>query len=210
MSPEIALETRSKILDHARRLFALYGYNGTSVREIAKRSEVNLSAISYHFNGKANLYFQVMTESYDEAYQIVEEVSKETDDLEQMSLQVFNCFLKRKESLRLTIKLMLTDVQIDIDDPSATSFFQRFKGPPGGEFFATRAEQQINRRLSNEDRLWVSKTVFGLISHWATVCASNNYPQLVKEEPLLSEDQFRHDLRRLIGAVLNELKSKKI
>lgn len=48
--------TKEAILDTALELFALQGYDATSTRQIAQKSNANLSAISYHFGSKEGLY----------------------------------------------------------------------------------------------------------------------------------------------------------
>lgn len=48
--------TREKLIQAAKHLFAVCGYDGTSVKEIAKAARVNISLISYHFQGKEGLY----------------------------------------------------------------------------------------------------------------------------------------------------------
>lgn len=44
------------MLSASTKLFANHGYAGTSVKEIAEQAGVNVSLISYHFNGKEGLY----------------------------------------------------------------------------------------------------------------------------------------------------------
>jgi len=53
-------DTRSALISTARQLFAEYGYDGTSVRAITARAEVNLGAITYHFGSKRSLYEAVI------------------------------------------------------------------------------------------------------------------------------------------------------
>jgi TetR/AcrR family transcriptional regulator, regulator of cefoperazone and chloramphenicol sensitivity len=53
--------TRERILDAALDLFGERGPSGTTVRDIAKRANVNVAAISYHFGGKDELYRAVAT-----------------------------------------------------------------------------------------------------------------------------------------------------
>ncbi len=48
--------TRERILEGALDLFGERGLTGTTVRDIAARSKVNVAAISYHFGGKEELY----------------------------------------------------------------------------------------------------------------------------------------------------------
>ncbi len=54
-------ETRLKILAASLDLFASKGQEGTSVREIAQKADVNPALISYHFGGKENLYFECLS-----------------------------------------------------------------------------------------------------------------------------------------------------
>ncbi|GGZ18347.1 TetR family transcriptional regulator [Echinicola pacifica] len=48
-------EKKIKIMEVAEKLFAEHGFSGTSVREIAKRADVNVAMISYYFDSKDKL-----------------------------------------------------------------------------------------------------------------------------------------------------------
>ena len=48
-------EKQIQIIEEAEILFAENGFNGTSVREIAKNADVNLAMISYYFGSKDKL-----------------------------------------------------------------------------------------------------------------------------------------------------------
>lgn len=50
---------RTKLIQEAGRLFADLGFEGVSTREIAKAAHVNISLISYYFEGKEGLYMAV-------------------------------------------------------------------------------------------------------------------------------------------------------
>lgn len=54
------LETRDKLLESAKKLFAQKGYDGVSVKEICDGARVNISSVSYHFEGKEGLYQHVL------------------------------------------------------------------------------------------------------------------------------------------------------
>lgn len=53
-------ESRARILEAAGRLFADRGFDGVSVREMAREAKVNAAAINYHFGGKEALYHGVL------------------------------------------------------------------------------------------------------------------------------------------------------
>ncbi|NDV25525.1 CerR family C-terminal domain-containing protein [Desulfovibrio sp. JC010] len=55
-------ETREKLVDVGLQLFAMNGFNGVSMRNLASEAEVNLATVGYHFGGKQGLYEAVIRE----------------------------------------------------------------------------------------------------------------------------------------------------
>ena len=51
----MAQSTRQDILACARRLFDRHGYNGVSMRDIAKELDISVGNLTYHFKKKENL-----------------------------------------------------------------------------------------------------------------------------------------------------------
>ena len=49
------VDTKSRILDTAEKLFGMNGFDATSLRDITTAAEVNLAAINYHFQSKDSL-----------------------------------------------------------------------------------------------------------------------------------------------------------
>lgn len=56
---------QDKILDEALALFAEKGYANTSIREITKRSNVNVASVNYYFRDKMKLYEAVIKREFD-------------------------------------------------------------------------------------------------------------------------------------------------
>ena len=56
------LDTREKIFLVARKLFAAYGFEETSIRDITNSAGVNVASVTYHFGGKKELYLEVIRE----------------------------------------------------------------------------------------------------------------------------------------------------
>ncbi|MDP4283408.1 MAG: TetR family transcriptional regulator [Bacteroidota bacterium] len=54
------MDKREIILDSAIKLFSTKGFEGTSVREIAKEAEVNVAMINYYFLSKEKLFESVV------------------------------------------------------------------------------------------------------------------------------------------------------
>ena len=56
----VADTTREAVLSSARRLFALRGYDGASIRAITRDARANLGAVTYHYGSKQALYAAVL------------------------------------------------------------------------------------------------------------------------------------------------------
>src|ERR1700689_2624058 len=52
---EVAVDTKTKILDAAEKLFGNKGFDATSLRDITAEAQVNLAAVNYHFQSKESL-----------------------------------------------------------------------------------------------------------------------------------------------------------
>ena len=59
-------DTRSALLKSAEALFLAHGFAGVSVRQITMACGANVASINYHFNGKTNLFREVLATRLDE------------------------------------------------------------------------------------------------------------------------------------------------
>jgi AcrR family transcriptional regulator len=67
-----AVETRARILEAARGLFADQGYAGTSMRDLAEALGMTKAALYYHFPGKAEILLALVEPVLDELDAIAE------------------------------------------------------------------------------------------------------------------------------------------
>ncbi len=63
------IETRERLLTHARDVFVRYGYQKTTVVQISKVAQTNVASIHYHFGSKEALYAAVWKQAFQEANQ---------------------------------------------------------------------------------------------------------------------------------------------
>jgi AcrR family transcriptional regulator len=57
-------QTRARLLEAARDVFAQEGFQGATVREICRRAEANVAAVSYHFGSKDGLLAEALNFSH--------------------------------------------------------------------------------------------------------------------------------------------------
>jgi len=70
-------DTRGEIVEAAKRVFAAKGYDGTSLRAVAREAGVDPALVHHYFDGKASLFVAAMALPFDprnvkEAAQLVE------------------------------------------------------------------------------------------------------------------------------------------
>src|SRR5690606_1212890 len=95
-------DTKDRILCAARKLFALKGFEGASVREIAKEGGVNIAALNYHFQGKLNLFHEVLDRVFDETSYNIRQHRLENphESVEDLAVWIFGNFLEGSDMLR--------------------------------------------------------------------------------------------------------------
>ncbi|KMJ57054.1 transcriptional regulator [Bacillus sp. LL01] len=88
--------TKQRIIDAAIILFNTKGYDGTSIRELAKKAKVNIGHISYYFKNKSGLQEHLLSSFFDQYVSILENVYKKMP-----SISARECLL---ESVEKTMK----------------------------------------------------------------------------------------------------------
>jgi AcrR family transcriptional regulator len=203
-------DTKQKIMEVAFELFGRYGFEGTSIRQIALESEVNIAAVNYHFGSKENLFWDIMVETHKQLDEEIAEYFKSSSTLTELSIKTFKYFLNESLSLKNTIKLMLTESVSYIEDPAKIEIFVNPMGPPGGQFFAEAIQREIPYTLSREGLLWGVKSVFGSLFHWAFMCCTNQCgDNSLDKDPLFATDQIEKDVVMMIEASMLYLKNNK-
>ncbi len=73
-----AKDPKQRILEKATSLFAQKGYAAVGVREIAKSADVNISMISYYFDGKAGVLKTILEEYFERYFDVLSIVDDES------------------------------------------------------------------------------------------------------------------------------------
>jgi AcrR family transcriptional regulator len=60
-------DTRGEIIEAAKRVFAAKGYDGASLRAVAREAEVDPALVHHYFDGKASLFVAAMSLPFDPA-----------------------------------------------------------------------------------------------------------------------------------------------
>jgi AcrR family transcriptional regulator len=73
-------ETRKIVLDAARELFNVHGYDGTSIHDIVARSGVSVGSIYHQFGGKSEVFRALVETSWERHTHVSDEARRQAID----------------------------------------------------------------------------------------------------------------------------------
>lgn len=83
------LDAFERIVNASAELFSIYSFHSVSVREIAKKANVNISMISYYFGGKAGILIEIINRFFDLHFGVIKASIIDTDTEEQTIKRLF-------------------------------------------------------------------------------------------------------------------------
>lgn len=113
MDEKVIRKAPKKILEKAEELFSVKGYNGTSIRAIAKNAEVNPALVNYHFNSKEGLYrtiFELRFSAYEKEISKIYNIEGAWGKLEFL-LEIFGDFIDSNQNFHLLLSREITLLQ---------------------------------------------------------------------------------------------------
>lgn len=196
-------DTKNKIMEVARVLFADQGFEGTSVREIAKAAEVNIASVNYHFTNKENLFAEILKLSYLECSKEIRDFyERENPKLEDILVHIFRYFTFKSHDLITFFKMMMSTQHSHINMCQAKPEEERF-GPPGGTVIVEAIQKEVGSKISEADEHWAVKCLFSHVIH-NSIMAKCWFKH--NSVPFSSEADIESNIRRLCRVVLSDLK----
>jgi AcrR family transcriptional regulator len=156
------LDTKSRILDAAEKLFGLKGFEATSLRDITAEAQVNLAAVNYHFQSKESLIDAVIVRRIEPVNQRRIEMldaAGPNPSLEQiLAAFIAPAFEKRMESVGALMGRILSD-----PDQFIAKVFKSHLRPMLDRFSA-----ELGRALpeiTESERVWRLMFMAGVLTH---------------------------------------------
>ncbi len=85
---------KEKILSTARRLFLKYGYNGISIRSIAREAKLTTGAVYFHFKNKMDIYRTICAEAIDILYNDFRDGVEKRKQAGQKLISTFDSYIR--------------------------------------------------------------------------------------------------------------------
>jgi AcrR family transcriptional regulator len=195
-------DTKLRIIDVATMLFADRGFDGASVREIAKVADVNLAAINYHFSNKQNLYHAVLRNGLLRLNLEIKDLANEKNrTTSEFAIALYRMMIGNGPRLINNFKVLLNDYPFPQD-----LVIKDQAGPPGSEQLLRTLEVELGKQLTSEDGQWAVRVLFTFVSHTALM-ASTHYGQQKCGE-IFNQKLVEESIKRLVSVLLEDLKNR--
>jgi len=192
------LTTKDKIIEVAHKLFADKGFNGASIREIAKEASVNIAAINYHFGNKESLYSATISNCMFKMRSDLENIYHPGLTTAELSILYYEHLISNKNDLVTSFKLFL-----DIDNESL-SIGEEDKtiGPPGGAILFKCIQAEVPE-ATIENIHWAVRVIFIQIIHTALLMC-NHSDEVCKNTGMTTED-MKNQIRKTVNLFIKEI-----
>ncbi len=165
--------TKTRLLDAAEELFAQRDYDDVSVRELAAAAQVNVAAINYHFQGKENLFNEVILRRFVDqrnstlaALEMILTRANGQPDLSEVIGTLVGEYLRgtlgRAENGAF-FSLMSREMQADRSHAHG-AFYKEMVAPVFQAF--SRALMAAHPGLRQEDLNWIIASIVGQVHHF--------------------------------------------
>lgn len=190
-------DTKIKIIEVARVMFATNGFDGTSVREIARAAEVNVASVNYHFSSKEKLFHEILLKGHTDCSADIQAMAEKGLKLEDLLVEIFRYFQTKSHDLLSHFKMMMS-ADKNIFPEGAEP------GPPGGKVIVEMILKETGNKLKEEDLHWALKVLF---SHTIHMSLMYNCCFKTNAVPYSSCEDIEKGIGRLTRSILKDLKS---
>src|ERR1044072_2303602 len=191
-----------QILETAERLFAMHGFHGASVRDIAQGADVNIAMISYYFGSKERLIESIFLKRIMDVKSGLDELvkNKDLDPLEKMN-RLIDLFIarisKRPYFCRMMVRAQATEegIPTELITDVKKQMYEMVKkliteGQKKGVF------------VTDLDPLMMVSTIVGTANH---VVLSQNYLRKLWNLESIADEKFRTPLQERVGNHLKKM-----
>lgn len=109
-------EPKERILNAAASLFASKGYAAVGVREIADLAQVNVSMISYYFNGKFGILKEIILRYFQEVRQIYDQILAKNLPPEDALRNVVHELVNLMKNKAIFCKVAITEMPFNLPE----------------------------------------------------------------------------------------------
>jgi len=192
-----------QIMETAETLFAEKGFNGTSVRDIAEKANVNLAMISYYFGSKDKLlealfsyrgeYLKITLENMIE--------DKEGSSLEKMNTLIDH-YIDKVLKQQCFSRIMVREQVLNHTGFTAKLIFEMKKR---NQELISRLIHDGQKKGEFKKNIDIAMMMATLIGTANTMVATQHYYREINNLQSLSEDEFQKHIKKKLSQHLKKL-----
>lgn len=196
-------EKQLAIINTAERLFAITGFDGTSVRDIAREAGVNLAMISYYFGSKEKLMEAVFEQRTTTIRLKVENLLQNTEmtNLEKVYILIED-YVEKFISQQEFHKIMMREQLIEKNTPIAAHIMELKKRNLQSIKKLIQDGQKSGEFKKNIDVVLMMTTMVGTVSQMIT---SQRFYKEMNNLEHMPEIEFRKHLKKKLSTHLKHL-----
>ena len=98
-------DTKTKIINAAKKIFSKKGYHKATIDDIAKEAKIAKGTVYFHFTSKEKLFISIIEKEFENTYEMIKEARNYSNDIFEKIKNMIREFWLNTESKR---KLFLT------------------------------------------------------------------------------------------------------
>lgn len=189
------MDTCQRIKETAMNLFALKGFEGASIREIAKIACVNVAAINYHFKSKDNLREEITAEIVNDFKQKLTSIG----DAKTAADYAVGMFKIMSEDAAMCVNQFKLILEAD------TAAFDQDPYPLGYAELTPILDKELNSKVPESERLWLIHAMFSYVVHTAVMSSTKIGKRTVKKFFREGPAEFENYIRKLVESLIRDL-----
>ena len=196
-------DKQTAIIDAAEKLFAVKGFDGASVRDIAQEADVNVAMISYYFGSKEKLMEAVFEQRTNNIRIKVENLLQDENisPLQKVNILIDD-YVDKFIHQQQFHKIMMREQMIEKDTPIASLIHELKKRNLESIKKLIQEGQKSGAFKKNIDIVLMMTTMVGTVSHMIT---SQHFYKKVNNIEYMPEVEFQKHMRKKLSAHLKNL-----
>lgn len=195
------METKEHILQTAEKLFANFGYQGVSIRDIANEAKVNVASVGYHFGGKHNLFDEILLRCSTKVTCAIKDHCDKSHSLEDYAESFFYYVQNERNSLKTTMRVLLSS-DVAREQFIDQAFHEKESYPPGINFLADLVSNKHSIKPRSK-ALWVARSLHFCLTQYSLSSFFAGFDYISKKNPKEhSIEAYIKDLKQLARALV--------
>ncbi len=159
-------DSKQKIFGVASKMFADKGFDGTSIRDIAKEANVSLASINYHFRSKHQLYLEILVENHKKMEAHFKSLESLELSFEDLVVEIYKKMFDHASDMTNVFRMITSDFSLPEDVDVNEHIPETCQTPPGIGLMIKKIQQCVDQNIDIHVALWCAYGLFVECAHF--------------------------------------------